>query len=363
MRILFTMGHAYFPQRGGGAQSNTDQFAQALKQAGHRVAVACALSGGGWTEKRSRIVRTLTGSTFSCDKGLGYPVYRAWNPRNLAEVVGKFRPDVAIVQNGNTVPMAQSLLSCSVPSLVYFHNVEFDDLEGDPSRLSGAAYVANSLFTARRVQEAFGIASTVIRPFVPRDLYETVSSRENVTFINPYPEKGADIAFDIAAQCPDIPFAFIESWGIDTILRDALEQRLAKLPNVTLHPRTSDMKAIYAKARILLAPSRWEEAWGRVASEAHFSGIPVIGSQRGGLPEAIGPGGITIPIDVGIGKWVNAVRCLWNNEEEYTRLSTAALEFSRRVEMQPDHQAGQMIELLQALVASAKHSPMTRPSV
>lgn len=275
-------------------------------------------------------------------------MYRAWNPIDLAEVVRRFRPDVAVVQNGDTVPMARSLESHGVPVVVYFHNVEFDDLKGSPVELAAASFVANSEFTAQRVRQVFGLASTIIRPFVDASLYGTASTRENVTFINPYPEKGADIAFDIAERCPDIPFVFVESWGIDTELRIVIDKRMANLPNVTLRPRTTDMVTIYSKARVLLVPSRWEEAWGRVATEAHFSGIPVVGSKRGGLPEAIGPGGVTIDLDADISLWVDAVRRLWDDDAEYARLSAAALEFARRPEIQPRYQMQQLMEVLEA---------------
>lgn len=351
MRILFTMGHAYFPQRGGGAQSNTDQLVKALMACGHTVAVACMLSGGGWTEKRARIVRRVTRSMFAQDKVDSYQVYRAWDPTNLSEVVRKFKPDVAIVQNGSTVPMAQSLIANGIPTIVYFHNVEFDDLGGSIEGLAPSSYVSNSEFTARRVQNDFGLETTVIRPFVDASLYRTATSRQNVTFINPYAVKGADIAFDVAERCPDIPFAFVESWGIDTELRAAIDRRMATLPNVTLQPRTTDMRSVYAKARILLAPSRWEEAWGRVATEAQFSGIPVIGSKQGGLPEAIGPGGVTIAIDADITEWVAAVRRTWDDESEYARLSNAAIEFSQRPEIQPGYQTQQLLDLLNTAVS------------
>src|SRR5262249_21620774 len=63
-----------------------------------------------------------------------------------------------------------------------------------------------------------------------------------------------------------------------------------------LRERTDDMRTVYCDTRILLVPSQWEdETWGRVVSEAQLSGIPVITSDRGGLPESVGPGGIVLP--------------------------------------------------------------------
>jgi glycosyltransferase involved in cell wall biosynthesis len=46
-----------------------------------------------------------------------------------------------------------------------------------------------------------------------------------------------------------------------------------------------------------LVPSRWKESWGRVVSEAQISGIPVLASDHGGLPESVGEGGFLLPPD------------------------------------------------------------------
>jgi glycogen(starch) synthase len=47
--------------------------------------------------------------------------------------------------------------------------------------------------------------------------------------------------------------------------------------------------------RVLVVPSRWPEPFGIVALEAIACGCVVVGSNQGGLPEAIGPCGITFP--------------------------------------------------------------------
>ncbi len=351
MRVLFTSGKAFLPQNSGGVQSSTMQLAEALKARGHEVAVLCKLIGGGWTDIESRMKRRIRGTRFSCDTRLGLPVYRAWDPTDTSEVVRRFRPDVAVVQSGETMTIARSLDAAGVPVVLYYRHVEFGDLAGNPAELENALHIANSAFTAAKFEAEFGVQSTVIPPLVTSETYRTETTRENVTFINPYPVKGRDIAFDIAERCPDIPFVICESWLINDELRAWIDARMANLTNVTLRPRTNDMKSIYGKAKILLAPSVWEEAWGRVATEAQFSGIPVVGSQQGGLPEAIGPGGTVLDINAPITDWVAAVRRLWDDKDHYAALSTAALAHAQRSQIDPDHQIEMLIDVLDRALA------------
>ena len=56
-----------------------------------------------------------------------------------------------------------------------------------------------------------------------------------------------------------------------------------------------ELAEILNRHRILVAPSRWPEPFGIVALEAIACGCVVIGSDQGGLPEAIGPCGVTFP--------------------------------------------------------------------
>ena len=86
-----------------------------------------------------------------------------------------------------------------------------------------------------------------------------------------------------------------------------------------------------------------------MASEAHFSGIPVVASNRGGLPEAVGPGGILLDPDGPIDPWVNAIRRLWHDDGHYAALSAAALVHSKRPEINP----GMQIETLLAAADQA----------
>jgi glycogen synthase len=47
--------------------------------------------------------------------------------------------------------------------------------------------------------------------------------------------------------------------------------------------------------QILVVPSRWQEPFGLVALEGIACGCVAVGSAGGGLPEAIGPCGVTFP--------------------------------------------------------------------
>ena len=352
MRVLFTTGDAYLPQLAGGAQSSTHQLALKLISHGHDVAVLCKLYGGDWTGLKARVNKRLAGNQFARDKAMGYPVFRAWAPAATSEVTRRFKPDVAVVQNGDTITIASSLQADGVPVVLYFRNVEFDELGGNPASLLQARYISNSNFTASCYERAFGVTSTVIPPLIDRSFYSTTSTRENVTFINPYPVKGVDLVVGIARLCPEIPFVFQESWSLNETYKAELAAQIERLANVALRPRTKDMKSVYGKARIVLAPSKWEEAWGRVASEAHCSGIPVIGSRRGGLPEAIGEGGIVLDYDAPLEDWADAVRQLWTDEAEYQRVSAATRKFSERSEMNPEHQFATFFSVLQQAAES-----------
>ena len=347
MKVLFAGGTGYTPQFSGGVQSSTHHLVEQLRENGHEASVLAALFGDGMFGFRARAKMKLLRQRAVIDNFPGYPVVRAWFPWEAAGfAVEKLRPDVAVVQCHNSVPIGKALQAKGVPVVVYLRNVEFHELAGDLRELHSALYIANSEFTARTYKAKFDIDSTVIPPTINPAFYSTPTTGEFVTLINPYEEKGFDLAVRIAAACPEIPFLFVESWKLDDDHRARIEATIAPLRNVKLEGRTSDMKTVYGRTKILLAPSKWEEAWGRVASEAHCSGIPVVGSRRGGLPEAIGSGGVVLDYDAPLADWVAAVRRLWSDEAEYKRLSAAARQFSERPQMNPDRQFATFMGML-----------------
>ena len=109
--------------------------------------------------------------------------------------------------------------------------------------------------------------------------------------INPHRVKGIDTFLEIARRLPNEKFLLVESWTLGNTELETLKSKLASLANVSFLRRVPDVQEIYRQTKLLIVPSVWEEAFGRVVIEAQSCKIPVIVSQRGGLPEAVGDGG------------------------------------------------------------------------
>jgi glycosyltransferase involved in cell wall biosynthesis len=56
-----------------------------------------------------------------------------------------------------------------------------------------------------------------------------------------------------------------------------------------------ELARFVARHRVMAVPSRWAEPFGIVALEGIACGCVVVGTSLGGLPEAIGPCGVTVP--------------------------------------------------------------------
>ena len=120
-----------------------------------------------------------------------------------------------------------------------------------------------------------------------------------MTFVNPEPRKGvhvfARIAEVLSSRRPDIRLLLVEGAAKRSSLA-ALGVNLAALKNLTIWPNTPDARKFYAVSKLLLMPSLMENA-GFIAMEAMTNGIPVLASNRGGLPETIARVDGTRPVD------------------------------------------------------------------
>jgi glycosyltransferase involved in cell wall biosynthesis len=358
MRVLFCSQNGYFPAEVGGLQSSTHELVRQLMVVGHDSAVLSGFTSGRLRWYLARAALLARRKSFATHRFGGYEVFSA---RSAVEIIphvaATFRPDVAVIQGRLTIPIAQSLRRCRIPSVIYLRDVDFaEQVEMQNITACADMFIANSKFTARTAFEKFGIRSEIIVPSIDPAAYAVDSSREAVVFINPVPKKGIAIALEVARLCPELPFLFVESWTLSKTMLRQLGGQLEPLSNVSLLRKTTDMRQIYRRAKVVLVPSVWDEAWGRVASEAHISGIPVIGSGRGGLPEAIGPGGIVMDPSEPPQRWADTLRQLWNDRQLYSQYSEAARRYAARNELDPAQQAKALVGVLSCAITNWQKS-------
>jgi glycosyltransferase involved in cell wall biosynthesis len=165
--------------------------------------------------------------------------------------------------------------------------------------------------------------------------------RRFVTFVNPSPGKGsmlfARLADMLGTARPDIPLLVVQSATTAGALNAVPGLDFNKYPHIMAAPATPRPADFFALTRILLVPSAVAESFGRVAAEALVNGIPPIVSNRGGLPQTVGGGGIVLnlpdwltpesrelPTEDEVRPWFDAVCALWDDPDRYQAASRRA---------------------------------------
>ena len=125
---------------------------------------------------------------------------------------------------------------------------------------------------------------------------------------------------------PDIPILVVEgSAGIDALTNPALG--LNCVNNINFVRNTPFPQIFYDIARVILIPSLFNESFCRVAAEAMASGVPIIASNRGAIPETVQDAGILldipskytpnskiVPSPEELQRWIEAILRFWDDE-------------------------------------------------
>jgi glycosyltransferase involved in cell wall biosynthesis len=105
------------------------------------------------------------------------------------------------------------------------------------------------------------------------------------------------------------------------------EDRLRSLADDSVkfvgHLPVDQLAELRGRAAVALAPSRCEEHCPYAVLEALAAGLPVLASDRGGLPELVGEDATLAPDDVGA--WTTALQTLWRDPELRLSRGRAAL--------------------------------------
>lgn len=184
--------------------------------------------------------------------------------------------------------------------------------------------------------------STVMHPPCDWRQYDTgqdTSKNEYITLINIDGNKGGEILKQIAAKMPDKKFLAVKGSYSEPL---ATGQITDQPGNVQIIENTPDIMPVYRQTRILIMPSKYE-SWGRTATEAMCSGIPVISSGTPGLRENCGDAGIYVDRD-DIDGWVKAIKKL-DNKTDYKKASEKSKQRSR--ELDPESELRNLNEWIQ----------------
>lgn len=204
--------------------------------------------------------------------------------------------------------------------------VYYVQIGGTPMR-AGFGTPALTVFSSDFVRAQFPAArnTIVLHPPIDGAKYRTVPG-DAITLVNMNAIKGAATFFALAERLPEHRFLGVRGWGP--------QQLPDPLPgNVEIVGPVDDMRAVYARTRVLLVPSTYE-AYGRVALEAAASGIPTIAHPTPGVEEAMGDAATYVDRD-DLDGWVAAIERL-DDPVAYLHASGAAADRFSALDARPE---------------------------
>jgi glycosyltransferase involved in cell wall biosynthesis len=362
------MNLPYEPPFGGAIKGNR-RIAELLVAAGHEVRVVVPDTGVPPLMPFEDILHRLTAQGVEvvqiddayCFRIGGVDVRavrtRAIIRKYLIRQINELKPDCVLVssEEPSQTLLSAALQSCPksvvyilfTPNFLPFGPHAFFPGERRSNLFkSVAAIIATSHFCAEYVRRWSNLDPIMCYPPVYNNgPYPKLGRFESgyITLINPCGYKGIDIFIELARQLPRVDFAVVPGWG--TTNEDKV--RLGRLSNIHILTPTSDENELFGQTRILLMPSLWLENFPLSITEAMLRGIPVIGSDIGGIPEAMLSTGRVVPVrpierfanaldenqlavpivpEQDIAPWQDAVCRLISDRELYERESALARE-------------------------------------
>jgi glycosyltransferase involved in cell wall biosynthesis len=280
-RVKILLGSHHFLPSTGGIEIVTNLLAREFVRRGHEVQVVTATHGDG--EFPFRVLRQPSVlQLFAAVKWCDVFVQNNISLRTLWPLILLRRPLLITHQTWIAAPDGKTHWSHAVKRFVLRYATSF--------AISDA--VARSIPTP-----SIRVGNPYDESVFKED--RTAQRSTDLVFVGRLvSDKGVDLLFDAVALLRESglrPSLTIIGDGPE---RAALEQKADdQRLDVTFAGslRGEQVAALLNQHRILVVPSRWAEPFGIVALEGIACGCVVVGSADGGLPEAIGPCGMTFP--------------------------------------------------------------------
>jgi glycosyltransferase involved in cell wall biosynthesis len=153
-----------------------------------------------------------------------------------------------------------------------------------------------------------------------------IDDRFTVLFVGRLiPIKGIKQLVKIARELEQIQFVFIGSGPLESFLKSSSDQ----ISNIKFlgQVQNADLPPYYNSADLFCIPSQYEEGLGRVVMESVACGTPVVGSNRGGISEALNES-VSILIEPTHSNLKNAIEMLYINKKKLKALKNCCRDYA-----------------------------------
>lgn len=189
-------------------------------------------------------------------------------------------------------------------------------------------FESSDLGPTKIMEYKYWIDAGRFKPMDQKTAREKTGIKENFTvlfvgrLIN---KKGAGLLATLAKTLKDIQFLFIGVGPEETAIKSAAQNH----PNICFLGKVnnSDLNNYYNSADLFCIPSIYEEGFGRVCMEAVACGLPVVGSNRGGIGEALDPT-VSVLVEPSIENLKGVILDLYNDREKLRELKNNCRDYA-----------------------------------
>ena len=139
--------------------------------------------------------------------------------------------------------------------------------------------------------------------------------------------KGIKEFISVAKKIPEVSFIIVGNGPLERFVID--ESKKTKNLYFMGSVDYLDLHIYYNLGDIFCIPSQYEEGYGRVAAEALACGSPVVGSNKGGIPEVVSSS-VGILVDPSVKNLAEAILRLYENHELFNRLQQSCRSYAEK---------------------------------